>query len=78
MDVIKTFPREAQIEIIKRTASFGKSLNDHAKQDRLGKLLLDYFPDMSRIVFNEMNDRYSLSIELDKLASRMERIKWTI
>lgn len=79
LEVIKTqFTLDDQADIIRRTSSFGRNIESIEMRDLLSKTLLEYFPEMTRIVFNGMNDRYSLSIELEDIASRLENIKWII
>lgn len=76
--VIRTLPIAEHRGIIRRTVLFGKSIKSIEKRDILSRTILEYFPELSKMVFDEMQDRYSLSIELDKYASRMESIKWII
>ena len=79
LKTVKTsFSPEEQTDIVIRTATFGRSIDNLEKRDLLSKVLIDFFPEMASIIFREMNDRYSLSVELEKGISRLENIKWII
>lgn len=79
LKTVKTsFSPEEQTDIVRRTATFGRSIDNLEKRDLLSKVLIDFFPEMASIIFREMNDRYSLSVELEKGISRLENIKWII
>ena len=49
----------------------------------LSQMLLQYYPEMTRDIFDKIQDRVSLSLELDKWAQKAkyiteEKIKWNI
>lgn len=78
LEVIKTMPSEMQKGIIQETAIFGKQLESIEKKDYLSKLLIQYVPELAGVIFNQMQDRYSLAFVLDGMIERMEKIEWTI
>lgn len=78
LDRLESEPKSLLTELVRETALFGKELNNLEAKDLLSKILLNHFPDMSKTIFNEMQDRYSLSIELEKMTARLENIKWII
>lgn len=82
IESIKNTDEENQNKIIDETLDFAKVL-DIDNKDLLSQLLIEYYPEKTRDIFNKLQDRYSISIELSnavkKLQNMMEDgIRWTI
>ena len=78
MEAIKKMSEDDQIGIIKSTLELAATLENQNAAITLSKLIIDYFPDKARMVFDYLHDNYSLMIELEKAIKRMEAIKWII
>lgn len=79
--VKEVLPRKAQKEILDWTLDIAKNFAIEEK-DMLSQMLLQYYPEMTRDIFDKIQDRVSLSLELDKWAQKAkyiteEKIKWT-
>ena len=73
---------KSQREILNWTLDIAKNFAIEEK-DMLSQMLLQYYPEMTRDIFDKIQDRVSLSLELDKWAQKAkyiteEKIKWNI
>lgn len=66
------------LEIIHETCLFANAFDTVERKDLLSKVLLEYFPNTAKTIFSGMQDRYSLSHELERAVARLEDIKWII
>ena len=73
---------KSQREILNWTLDIAKNFAIEEK-DMLSQMLLQYYPEMTRDIFDKIQDRVSLSLELDKWAQKAKyitegKIKWNI
>ena len=76
LEIIKALPPADKKGILLSTLQVGKTIESMEIKDLLGQVILEHFPSEIYLVSEELGDRYSLSLGLDKLTDRLEKIRW--
>ena len=78
LKIIQGMPEAEQKKLIDESLRIGRHIDYIENKDLLSQVLIDYYPNEIRNVFNILHDRYSLSLELETVTERLEKIKWII
>lgn len=81
-EVIVTLPGASQRKIFMETLNFARAFQPEEKEI-LSELLLRYYPERSKDVYQELGDNYSLAMGLESISKHFnqkmkEKVKWII